>query len=201
MDSQNSTEKYNIKNPEVKQRKIVAVVALFIVFLLVGYSAGYIINQINSSQNDFCITDDDCAEKESCNGPYASEYYCYCEGFKCEESRRGDTEFGRISIDSVWNSSGKISFMIKNSGTYTYTDADVEAINVYVAGVPVIKSKISQCKDNIRELGGTCQIDTDADFPNALGNEAGVKIEVKPPFDQGDIYLCKLYDLEPNKYC
>jgi len=41
-----------------------------------------------------------------------------------------------VAITSVWKTGTSISFQIKNVGTYSFSDTDIEALQVYFDGVP-----------------------------------------------------------------
>lgn len=131
---------------------------------------------------------------------------CICSNNKCTFNYRKDpayiprhkNQFTRLDIETVWNNTGKIALVFTNAGLYTFNDTEAASIKLYIAGVD--KSYFVNCSGKITTQGTVCPIETDVDFPNALGNEAGVKIEVKPPFGQGDIHLCAL-QRSTNKYC
>lgn len=67
----------------------------------------------------------------------------------------------RLSIDSIWeNTNNDISFMLRNSGSYTYTSGNTDGFKYYMDDTPVSGS----C--GMRAPGTTCSVDSVTDFPS-----------------------------------
>lgn len=66
----------------------------------------------------------------------------------------------RLSIDSIWeNTNGDISFMLRNSGSYTYTSDDTGDFKHYMNDAPIGGS----CDMGVP--GTPCSVDSGTDFP------------------------------------
>ncbi len=99
-------------------------------------------------------------------------------------------EYAWVDIESVWNNSGKISVVIRNSGRYTFSKEEVSQFELFIDGIR--KEVPPSCLESLNEPGTVCQIDTDVDFPTIVGSEGEVFIEVKPPFGHGDAHTCAI---------
>ena len=49
-----------------------------------------------------------------------------------------------ISIDTVWNDSGNISFVLRNTGSYSFSAEEVNQIQAYFDGTPMTIDTISE---------------------------------------------------------
>ena len=103
----------------------------------------------------------------------------------------------KTNIESIWNNDRKISFIIKSTGTYTYSKEDVSYFQIYINGIPY-DNLLSDCLERLREPGSICQIDTDIDFPSKTGEEGRVDIKVNPPFGLVEVYSCIIESTSAN---
>ena len=96
-----------------------------------------------------------------------------------------------IAIESVWEDSvtGNIFFMLRNSGTHTFTTAQVSQFGYYIDGAPATPATICTAV-NLNAQGTTCQVETATPFPAAAGDK--VQISVKSPVGRSTEYSCRL---------
>ena len=93
----------------------------------------------------------------------------------------------RLSISAVWNNTGNVNLIIKNSGTYVYTAADVGNIKVLV-GSQVITGGCT----GLTTQGTTCTVTSATAFPTNAGDLGAVSIKVVAPIGMGDTYSCSV---------
>ncbi|MFH1432059.1 MAG: archaellin/type IV pilin N-terminal domain-containing protein [archaeon] len=96
-----------------------------------------------------------------------------------------------IKIESVWNSTTSAYFVLRNTGTYSYSDEDVNQFAYYVDGVP--QTTISQtCAGSTSKLkapGSICEVHlTTSTFPASAGDTK--VISVKSPVGRSAEYSC-----------
>lgn len=104
-------------------------------------------------------------------------------------------DHARLEIEAVRNNSalspsGRISFTIRNSGTYTFNATEASNIKIYIDGVD--KTSLATCLGDIKEQGTTCAIDTEVVFPAVPGSKGAVEIKVEPSFGVGSRYNCAI---------
>ncbi len=94
-----------------------------------------------------------------------------------------------ITIESVWKDPAglDIQFVIRNSGTYTFTATELGQFGYYIDGVPITVG--TKCT-GLAGAGSTCIVDSDELFPAAPGDEK--VIMVKLPAGKGSTYTCRL---------
>ena len=177
MTVQNNIKKRDRQKPKAQNKndinEMIWIIALALMFFLlfIGYST---YNWLNTGWNENPIEHDQIKELD--------------EAKRTFDKQRS----ARIYIETVWNNSGKISFVIKNAGTYVFTHEEVTDFAIYVNRIRQDNSLLSQCTTQLREPGTTCQIDTDIDFPTIVGLDSAVEIKVVPTFGIEEIYTCAI---------
>lgn len=111
----------------------------------------------------------------------------------------------RLSIEGVYNNTlvapaGRVSFTLRNSGTYPYSATDVANIKVYVDG-QALTTVCAAGTGTLAGQGTTCRVDTATAFPTVPGSDGAVKIEVKPPIGSGATYICAKTTSNSAKTC
>ena len=121
-----------------------------------------------------------------------------------EETQKGLTSsliqmHGRVSIESVWNATGKhICMVLRNSGTFGYTSSELLNLGIYIGGnlyqfnSSTITSDFEPqdslviCLCNSTEAGSSsCTGPTDEGY-DYTGSK--IDIEMQPHAGTGDIY-------------
>ena len=108
----------------------------------------------------------------------------------------------RLSVETVWNTSGGtsdglISVMVKNAGSYAFSDDDAKAIRVIIGRDEVdhadgVAAGLG-CYDEITTQGTTCTFISSAEtFPIERGEVGQVIIKVVSPIGLGDTYVCSV---------
>ncbi len=94
-----------------------------------------------------------------------------------------------ITIESIWKdgTNNDIQLMIRNSGTYTFTNTELGQFTYYVDSVPFTPGTICA---GLSAEGSTCIVDTDVAFPVAAGDEKVVM--VKSPVGRSATRACRL---------
>ncbi len=94
-----------------------------------------------------------------------------------------------ITIESVWMDSAglDIQFVIRNSGTYTFTATELGQFGYYIDGVPI---SVGTACAGLTGAGTTCTVDSNEPFPATAGDEK--TIMVKSPAGKGSTYTCRL---------
>ncbi|RLG13453.1 MAG: hypothetical protein DRN71_04805 [Candidatus Nanohalarchaeota archaeon] len=95
-----------------------------------------------------------------------------------------------ITIVSAWNDSTHLAFIVKNSGTYTFSSDELDQFTYYFNGVYNDATGFGTPCTGLDEPGSICKVVSDEDFPDTAGTAGQVVIKVDPPFGSTSPYSC-----------
>ncbi|VVB60119.1 Uncharacterised protein [uncultured archaeon] len=132
----------------VPKKGVTAIVATVLLLMMTVAAAGLAYKWIMNTQNSIQINAQDDLNKN--------------------QARTG----AKLNIDSMWNDAGKISFILRNTGSYAF--ADVSKFSLYANGVPVTTIPTYN-PDGGLSPGGVTTVNTQENFVT-VGNPKTIKI-------------------------
>lgn len=114
-----------------------------------------------------------------------------------------------IGIDAVWNETGMLAFSLKNTGAYTYTEAEVQNFKLYIDGLPsdikisTLDGKSAAGKGfksytGTLTAGGNVSVNTSIPWVSTAGTYRIIR--VTPPFGTEATYTCAIR-VNGQQYC
>lgn len=103
----------------------------------------------------------------------------------------------QLTIDTVYNETGNIDFVLRNSGTYAFSTTDVSNFAYYIDGKTITPNVA--CPGTLA-TGKTCTVETSSTFPIEVGTDGSKIIKVVPPVGSAISYTCSISKVDQT-YC